>query len=69
MNRVPTACGCPSDVNADGARDGRDIAGFVACLLDPDDGCACADANGNGDVEALDIAVFAGSVVSGTACP
>jgi len=62
---------CPGDVNGDGAVDGADLQGFVACLFagpSIQDGCACADADGNTLVTLADIASLVSDVLAGGAC-
>ena len=62
---------CPSDVNADGQRDGRDIAGFTRCLLNASivgDHYQCADMNGSGVVDATDLPLFIAAILTGGPC-
>jgi hypothetical protein len=61
-------CACLGDMNADGAKDGRDIQQFVDCVLNGG-ACACADVNGAGGVTPADVPVFVSALLAGEACP
>ena len=61
-------CTCPSDVNADGLRDGIDVAGFVACFVATGVNCVCADVDGIPGLDLGDVAVFVADLLAGTAC-
>lgn len=63
------ACSCPADVNHDGLRDGRDVQGFVDCLVGVGPSCACADVDGNGVLDMADVATFVTDLLTATACP
>lgn len=61
-------CACRGDLNLDGLRDGRDIQPFVECVL-LGGNCGCADVDGNGDIEPLDVTLFTDALLDATACP
>lgn len=65
---VPT-CGCLSDVNRDGNRDGLDVQGFVDCLAAVGSDCACADVDGFGGLDFNDVSVFVDDLIIGATCP
>ena len=50
---------CPSDVSADGLRDGIDMEGFVACFVATGVNWACADVNNIPGRDPGDVVVFA----------
>ena len=66
------ACACLGDVDRNGLVDGDDVAGFVACMLGQEtdqDACACADLNGDGVANGLDIQLFTDRMLQvGGAC-
>jgi hypothetical protein len=62
-------CWCLSDINNDGARDGRDVQGFVDCITAGGSNCACADVLTDGVLDMADVAVFVSGLVAGGACP
>ncbi|MBK8269155.1 MAG: hypothetical protein IPK83_12945 [Planctomycetes bacterium] len=59
---VPTPFGCPpGDVNQDQVRDGRDVQGFVDCIVlgsTLGGSCPCADVTGDGVPTLADISPF-----------
>lgn len=61
-------CSCAGDTNADGRRDGLDIASFVSCLLDGQS-CQCADLDGSGAANIDDIETFVVELLAGADCP
>ncbi len=61
-------CSCAGDTNADGRRDGLDIASFVSCLLDGQS-CQCADLDGNGGANIDDIETFVVELLASGDCP
>lgn len=63
-----SACFCPGDLNADGARNGRDIQQFTGCLVSGG-ACACADVDGVPGVTVGDISVFVADLLAGSSCP
>ncbi len=65
---VPT-CGCLSDVNNDGNRDGLDVQGFVDCLTAVGANCACADVDGFDGLDFNDVSVFVDDLIIGATCP
>ena len=65
---VPT-CGCLSDVNEDGQRDGLDVQGFTQCLVAIGTNCACADVDGVPGLDLGDVAVFVDDLIIGATCP
>ena len=59
------SCTTPGDLNADSLIDGRDIAGFVDCvILQGGIGCACADVDGNAVVDLADLSSFSAALLS-----
>lgn len=60
-------CGCLGDVNADGHRNGADVADFVNCLLNGD-ACPCADVNGMDGVDIDDVELFVQDLLTTTDC-
>ncbi len=65
---VPT-CGCLSDVNEDGERDGLDVQGFTDCFVATGTNCACADVDGVPGLDIGDVAVFVDDLLIGATCP
>ena len=65
---VPT-CGCLSDVNNDGSRDGLDVQGFVDCLMAVGTNCVCADVDGLEGLDFNDVSVFVDDLIIGATCP
>lgn len=68
----PAQCICRGDLNSDGVRDGLDIQAFTDCVTSggaalPD--CSCADINGDGIYNMLDVSDFIGLLMSKTPCP
>jgi hypothetical protein len=62
-------CWCISDVNNDGYRDGRDVQGFIDCILAGGTNCACADLYTDGVLDGNDITAFIGNLLAGESCP
>lgn len=62
-------CWCLSDLNNDGRRDGRDVQGFVDCVLSGGGRCACADRSIDGRLDALDVPGFVDDLLVGQWCP
>ena len=63
-------CGCLSDLNFDGRRNGADVEGFVTCYLLGVGNCGCADMDQNGVLNSTDVALFVNGLVTATpACP
>ena len=62
-------CWCPSDLNNDGRRDGRDVQRFVDCMLSGGDPCACADRSVDGRLDVLDVPAFVEDLLDGQWCP
>jgi hypothetical protein len=60
---------CLGDMNSDTIKDGRDIQGFVNCLLGGGANCGCGDLDGNGSVGTSDIPGFATALLAGGTCP
>ncbi len=60
-------CACAGDLNGDDVRNGRDIQGFVACLLSSGS-CTCAEMTGDGSVNESDVSAFVAALLAGTAC-
>ncbi len=70
LARIPkSACGCPGDVNSDGAVDSNDIRKFIDCLVGTEADCLCANTDGLVGVDTNDIAYFASTMLAGTNCP
>jgi len=71
---VETACHCRGDLNADDVRDGRDIQSFVNCMTSAVSGeplveaCHCADMDGDGALDDVDIDHFIEHLLAGEAC-
>ena len=63
-----TVCTCPGDMNADGARNGRDIQRFATCVI-AGGACGCADVDGVPGVNMGDVTVFVSNVLAGATCP
>ena len=63
------ACWCLSDVNHDGRRDGRDVQGFVNCLMASGGDCACADVETDGVLGLADVITFVDDLLAGAPCP
>jgi len=62
-------CTCRGDVNGDSVVNGKDIRGFVTCLVAGGAGCDCADVNHSGSATPADIAPFITAVLSGACAP
>ena len=56
-------------MNADGLRDGVDVAGFLACFVATGVNCACADVNNVPGLDPGDATVFVADLLAGTGCP
>ena len=65
---TPLVCACPGDMDGDGVLSGRDVQGFVDCLM-AGDHCACADLNGVNGATVDDAIPFVTALLSGPACP
>ena len=65
---VPT-CGCLSDINKDGERDGLDVQGFVDCLTAFGTNCVCADVDGVPGLDINDVTAFVNDLIIGSDCP
>ncbi|MEE8169048.1 MAG: dockerin type I domain-containing protein [Phycisphaerae bacterium] len=79
-NGVPDECEdplcatCVGDMNGDNLIDGSDIQAFTDCMIAGPDitaGCACADMNGIGTLNQLDLAQFVNALLAtpGAVCP
>jgi hypothetical protein len=58
---------CPAGSGIDVQRDGRDVQRFVECLISGTpsaSGCSCADLDGNGALDATDVAMFVNLLVN-----
>jgi hypothetical protein len=62
---VDGSCSCgdlPGDLNEDGAEDQLDRSKLVACLTGPGqptrEDCLCADKNGDGRIDLIDVAAL-----------
>lgn len=63
---------CPADLDASKGRDGRDIQGFVDCYTAQKPksvGCACADMDESGLLDADDVALFVSELLAPADCP
>lgn len=72
LNPPAPPCLCPGDLNSDTFLNGLDIQPFLDCVLSgpaPAPGCDCADLNGDGLVEFLDVADFVALLIGGAVCP
>lgn len=70
LARIPaSACGCPGDVNSDGAVDGNDVRKFIDCLVGTESDCLCANTDGLAGVDTNDIAYFASTMLAGSNFP
>jgi subtilisin-like proprotein convertase family protein len=58
-------CSCRSDMNLDGLVNGKDISGFVRCLLGSGTNCTCADLNRDSVVTTADISLFVTALLAG----
>jgi hypothetical protein len=68
---VRRPCKCPGDLNGDGLVNGRDIQGFINCVLGvprPDDNCTCADMNGDGISDLADLIPFVSRILLCVPC-
>lgn len=61
-------CACAGDMNADGLRNGADIASFVTCFV-AGESCQCADIDGTGGVTIDDIDAFVAELLTDGVCP
>ncbi|HKQ46939.1 MAG TPA: glycoside hydrolase family 9 protein [Phycisphaerae bacterium] len=59
---------CPGDVNRDGGFDGRDIDGFIDCIIGGGTNCPCADLDGNGSTTNSDVPPFVAQLLNPPAC-
>lgn len=67
-NIAAGAASCLGDVNRDGRLDGRDIGGFVDCILGSGANCRCADVDGSGSTTINDIPLFAAQLLTLPVC-
>lgn len=62
------SCSCLGDLNADGHRNGADIATFLNCVLDGGS-CLCADIDGVNGVTLDDVQLFVEDLLETSDCP
>jgi len=62
-------CACPGDIDASTTRNGRDVQGFVDCLLGGGSNCDCADVDGVPGLSTADIPVFVNTIINSPTCP
>ena len=60
-------CGCPGDINFDGAVNGLDIESFIQCLLSGQR-CGCADLDGDASSGLGDLELFTEMLLSDENC-
>lgn len=72
LTTMPAPCGtCPGDMDGNSIIDGRDIHGFVQCLVDGSLTwlqCACADVDCSKTITVADIDEFVTLLLSGASC-
>lgn len=62
-----TGCACSGDMDGSTTRNGLDVTGFVAAVIEGASGCA--DINGDTAVNNADVGPFIILILNGTACP
>jgi hypothetical protein len=60
---APICTTCPGDVSGDGVVDGRDVQGFVDCVLGGGSNCPCGDFDDSGTVDLDDVNDFVAALL------